>query len=122
MIVQYDQDKPNSAITIDQANPGRLVVAPFSFPNGQCAGGVFDLTPFQGGPFRLYLDGDGSLSTDLYKDHYWLLAEVILPERQFDSVPTGQVDEHGQQVTQIVERPLDLSLVEITVFPLLEVI
>lgn len=122
MIVQHDPDKPNNAITIDQANPGRLVVAPFPFPGGQCAGGVFDLTTFQSGPFRLYLDGDGSLSTDLYRDHYWLLAEVILPEKKFDSQPTGRVDENGQPIMVMVERPLDLNEVPITVFTLPEVV
>jgi hypothetical protein len=121
MIVQHDPDKPNEAITIDEAVPSRLVVAPFDFPGGQCSGGIVDLTPFQGGPFRLYLEKDGSLSTERFRDHYWLLAEAMLPDRQFDSVPTGQVDEHGQAITEMVERALDLNTVDITVFPLPEV-
>lgn len=59
--------------------------------------------------------------TSLFRDHYWLLAEAVLHERQFDSRPTGQVDEHGQPIMAIVERPLDLTDVQITVFPLPEV-
>jgi hypothetical protein len=120
-ILQYDPERPNGAVSIDEGVLGRLVVAPFDFPGGRCAGGTVDLTPFQGGPFRLYLETDGSLSTDLNRDHYWLLAEAILPERRFEHEPTGRVDEHGQPVTEIVERPLDLNEVDIVVFPLREV-
>ncbi len=121
MIVQRDPNKPNEVISIDQASPNRLVVAAFRFPGGQCTGGAIDLTPFQGGPFRLYLEEDGSLSTELFRDHYWLLAEAVLPERQFDSRPTGMTDENGQPIMEMVERPLDLNDVQITVFPLPEV-
>ncbi|MDI3548115.1 MAG: hypothetical protein PWR10_1767 [Halanaerobiales bacterium] len=120
-IIQHDTKKPNEVVNIDQANPGRLVISPFSFPDGNCSGGKIDLAQFQGGPARVYLDKDGSLSTDLCRDHYWLLAECVLPERQFEQQETGIVDEQGQPVTMIVERPLDLNNIDITVFPLPEV-
>ena len=106
---------------IVQHVPSRLVVAPFDFPGGQCAGGSLDLAPYQGGPFRLYLEEDGSLNTELYRGHYWLLAEAILPERAYDMVVMG-VDENGQAITQMSERPLNLNDVEVTVFPLPEVV
>lgn len=121
-IVQHDPERPNAVISIDQGDTARLVVEPFDFPGGRCAGGTVDLTPFQGGPFRLYLEADGSLNTDLYRDHYWLLAEAILPERQYESRSTGQVDENGQPITIMVEVPLNLNDIEIIVFPLPEVI
>jgi len=121
MIVQREPNKPNEVISIDQTLPNRLVVTAFNFPGGECTGGTIDLTPFQGGPFRLYLEEDGSLSTELFRDHYWLLAEAVLPERQFDSRPTGMTDENGQPIMEMVERPLDLNDVQITVFPLPEV-
>lgn len=121
MIVQHDPGRPNGAITIDQTAPSRLIVAPFDFPGGHCPGAVVDLAPFQGGPFRLYLEEDGSLSTELFRDHYWLLAEAVLPERQFENRPTGMTDENGQPVMEMVERPLDLNEVQVTVFPLPEV-
>jgi len=117
VIIQHNPDKPNAALSIDQASPNRLVVASFPFPGGECAGGRIDLTPFQGGPFRLYLETDGSLSTGPFQDHYWLLAEAVLPERHFENQP----NEHGQPVMTLVERPLDLNDVQITVFPLPEV-
>jgi len=120
-IVQHDPERPNAVISIDQGDTGRLVVEPFDFPGGRCAGGTVDLTPFQGGPFRLYLEADGSLNMDLYRDHYWLLAEAILPERRFEQEPTGRVDEYGQPVMEMVERPLDLNEVDIVVFSLPEV-
>ncbi|MGB9859206.1 MAG: hypothetical protein ACPLRM_01895 [Anaerolineae bacterium] len=121
MIVQRDPNKPNEVISIDQASPNRLVVAAFNFPGGECTGGTIDLTPFQGGPFRLYLEKDGSLSTELFRDHYWLLVEAVLPEKRLESQPTGMTDENGQPIMEMVEHPLDLNDVQITVFPLPEV-
>jgi len=120
MIKQHDPDRPNEAIKID-ANPACLSVQPISCPGGEAQAVVIDLTPLQGGPFRLYLDSDGAISTDLYSDHYWLLAEGMLPDKQYDNVPTGQVDENGQPVTTMAERLLDLNDIDITVFPLPEV-
>lgn len=116
-IVQYDPARPNAAIQIDAANPARLLVDPIPFPGGTTAAAAYDLTAHQGGPFRLYLNQDGSFSSDLTADHYWLLAEAILPERQFDQVPVGT----DQEIFDMVERPLDLTGVEVVVFPLPEV-
>lgn len=121
MIIQHDLDKQNNAIAIDQAIPNRLVVAAFSFLGGECAGDDIDLASFQGGPFRLYLEADGSLSTELFRDHYWLLAEATLPEKQYDNVPTGQTDEYGNPKMELVERVLDLNDIDIFVFSLPEV-
>lgn len=121
MIIQHDNDNANQALTIDQADPNILVVADFPFLDQQCAGGQIDLTPFQGGPARIYLEADGSLNTELFRDHFWLLAEVILPERQFTSQPTGQVDENNQAITQMIEIPLDLNKASVMAYPLPEV-
>jgi len=121
MIVQFDSKKTNEAISIDQDDRRILKVSQFEFPGGTCPGAAINLTPYQGGPFRLYLEKDGALSTALYHDHYWLLAEAVLPERQFESQPTGMTDETGQSVMEMVERPLDLDDVQIIVFPLPEV-
>ena len=121
MIVQHDPARPNAAITIDAESPSRLAVAPFPYPGGQCQGNVLDLSAYQGEAFRLYLEADGSLSTELFRDHYWLLAEAVLPERRYEMVPSGQVDENGQPLTVLQEVPLDLGEIQITVFPLPEV-
>lgn len=121
-IMQTDPKRPNEAVTINPANPNRIQVSPFPYFGGNTAPATIDATPFQGGPLRVYLDPDGSISTDLYRDHYWLLAEAILPERRYENQPTGQVDENGQPMMAMVELPLDLNDVEIIVFPLPEVV
>lgn len=120
-IIQQNPERPNEAISVNPDNSVQVTVQPFPFPGGECAGGSIDLTPFQGGPFRLYLEQDGSLSTELYSDHYWLLAETVLPEKRYDQVLTGQVDENGQSKTEMVESALNLNEIEITVFSLPEV-
>lgn len=123
MIIQKDPNRPNNndVLSISKAAPNELIVASFRCGGLDVAGRTFDLTPFQGGPFRLYVDEDGTLSTDLYKDHYWIIAEAIIPEKQYESVPTGQVDENGKPKTEIVERPLGLNNIDIIAFPLPEV-
>jgi hypothetical protein len=121
MIIQQNPDKPNTMVGVDQENSACLVVQAFDFLEGSSAGDSFDLTEMQGRPVRVYLDLDGSATIDATRDHYWLLAEAILPDCQFENKPTGRLDENGQEITDLVERPLDLNEVEITVFPLPEV-
>lgn len=120
-IVQQNTDKPNEAILVSQDNPAHLAVQPFSFGGGQTVAAVFDLTPYQGRPFRLYLDEDGSYSAEMQRSHYWLLAETILPNMELENIPTGRVDEDGQEITEMVEKQLNLNGVDITVFSLPEV-
>ncbi|MDK2902734.1 MAG: hypothetical protein PWQ93_653 [Clostridiales bacterium] len=120
MIIQKDPSRPNNILSINDLAPNELIVADFDCDGLHVSGKIYDLTPFQGGPFRLYVDEDGMLSTDIYRDHYWLIAEAIIPDKQYESVPTGQTDENGQPKTEIVERLLDLNGTDITVFPLPE--
>ena len=120
-VIQYDPTKPNTAVAIDANNPACLTVQPVTIPGKTTAPATVDLTPFEGGPFRLYVDSDGTVSTELWRDHYWLLAEAVVPAPKYSSQPTGQVDEHDQPIMQQVLLPLDLTGVDITVFPLPEV-
>lgn len=121
VIIQHDPSKPNEAIRL-AAN--KLIVAPFSAGSINCAGGTFDLEPYQGKAFRLYLEEDGSLSTDINRDHFWLLAEVILPPQRYESVATDEIDQNGMTIYKSVPVPLDLESgdVQVTVFPLPEVV
>jgi hypothetical protein len=117
MIRQQNPGKPNPNITIQGS---KLLISTFKVGDKTVKSKTLDLTPYQGGPFRLYLDADGSLSTELDRDHFWLLAEAVIPEQTFENDPTGQVDENGQAISRMVARPLDLANVEITVFELPE--
>jgi hypothetical protein len=131
VIIQHDPSKPNEAIRL-AAN--KLVVVPFSAGSINCAGGTFDLEPYQGKAFRLYLEEDGSLSTDINRDHFcstdinrdhfWLLVEVILPPQRYESVPTNEVDQNGTTIYKSVPVPLNLEAadVQVIVFPLPEVV
>ena len=62
-IMQTDPRRPNEAVAIDPANPNRIQVSPFPYFGGNTAPATIDATPFQGGPLRVYLDPDGSIST-----------------------------------------------------------
>lgn len=112
----------NNLVTIDQENPSILVVNSFTFENIRIKKQAFDLSEYQGKPFRLYVEKDGEFSADIDRSHYWLLLEVIVPEKKFDMVTTGILDEKGQMQTKCIEVALDLNHVDIYVFQLPEVL
>ena len=109
-------------VHIDTLNPALLVVESFVVGEVQTEKRSFDLTAFQGGPFRLYVEETGELSTDINRDHYWLLAEAMIPERRVESVLVGAANENGEEKTIMQEVPLNLHQAAITTFVLPEVI
>lgn len=114
-IVQFNPEAPNLDVSIGAENPAVLKVEGRTLPGGVVvAPAEIDLTPFQGGPFRLYVQDDGTLVVALEGVHYWLVAEGFLPERRSETVTSGEGDE---EVAEHVEIPLDLNEVEIVVYP-----
>ena len=109
-------------VYIDTLNPALLVVESFVVGEVQTEKRSFDLTAFQGGPFRLYVEETGELSTDINRDHYWLLAEAMIPERKVESVLVGVINDNGEEETMMMDSPLNLHQVTITTFALPEVI
>ena len=86
MIIQQNPERPNLAVTVDENNPALLCVAEHELPNGAVVqAATFDLTPHQGSPFRLYVEEDGRLEPALDGVHYWLLAEVMVPEKRMET-------------------------------------
>lgn len=117
-IVQQDPARVNNKVVIDPNNPAVLQILQHQLPNGAVVQPQsIDLTDYQGQPFRLYVEEDGRLNIALDGVHYWLLAEAVIPEREFDSQETSEVDEHGSPIVTHVERPLDLRNVDIVVYP-----
>lgn len=106
---------PHDRINIDGP---KLVVLPF----GNCLGGVFDLTQYQGTTVRLYLDEDGTLSLDQSYAHWWQLAEVALPAREYVEQDIEAVNDQGPSVIERVPKPLDLNRHKVIVWPLPEVL
>lgn len=91
-------------------NGSKLVVAPFQFgDNIQCAGGEFDLNDWEGQWFRLYLDEDGTLSTDCCRGHFWQLAEAFVPVRKTVMVETEELDDQGIPVVVSSKVPIVVS-------------
>ena len=80
---------------------------------GKVSQKTIDLTPYAGQHIRIWLDPDGSYSLDPKADHYWQMAEFDVPEIQFSSVDTGEIDEAGQAIMASEPLPLDLTSVEI---------
>lgn len=94
--------------------------ARFEGPEGikQPAAQSFDLTPYQGGMARIFLNADGSFEINRKDDYYCIVAEVELPPAVVRLVDSGEVDEAGDPVMTPVEDPLDLSAVDVTVYPM----
>lgn len=97
-----------------------VVETRFEGPEGikQPAAQSFDLTPYQGGMARLFLNASGDYEINRKDDYYYIVAEVELPPAVVRLVDSGEVDEAGDPVMAPVEDPLDLSAVDITVYPM----
>lgn len=110
--------KINEILEVSTANARELIVKSFLINNIRTAQQTMDLTGYQGKPFRLYAEKDGTLSVDQEQNHYWLLAEVEIPEMKMKSVSTGKYDDKGQMIMQSTEVPLDLNELNFTIFAL----
>jgi hypothetical protein len=80
---------------------------------GKVSQKTIDLTQYAGQHIRIWLDPDGSYSLNPKRDHYWQMAELDVPEIQFSSVDTGEIDEEGNPIMAAEALPLDLTAVEI---------
>jgi len=92
----------------------------FEGPDGikQPAAQSFDLTSYQGGMARLFLNVSGEYEINRKDDYDWIIAEVELPPAVVRLVDSGELDESGDPVMTPVEDPLDLSAMDVTVYPM----
>lgn len=67
------------------------------------------LDGYAGEHVHIWLDADGSYSLDREKDHYWHVAELDVPARQYQEADMGEVDTDGQPIVRPVPLPVDLS-------------
>ena len=82
---------------------------------GKVSQKTIDLTPYAGQHVRIWLDPDGTYSLDPSKDHYWQMAELDVPEIQYEQVDIGEIDEDGNPVMVSKALPLDLTDIEIEI-------
>ena len=92
----------------------------FEGPDGikQPAAQRFDLTSYQGGMARIFLNASGEYEINLKDDYYHIIAEVELPPAVVNLVDSGEVDEKKNPVMVPKEVPLDLSVVDVTIYPM----
>lgn len=109
---------PNDKVSISGS---QITIESFSYAGKTVQATTIDLTPYQGHMARVYLNEDGTISVYPDTTHYWLLAEVNLPQQQYRLVDTGQVDEFGSPIMEQEPVPLDLSALEVKVWALPEV-
>jgi hypothetical protein len=64
------------------------------------------------------MDDDLSFSTDKHKDHYWQVAEFLVPMQKYKSVNTGEVDENDLPI--IISEPIPITLPTIRLFDIEE--
>lgn len=101
MIVQVNGDNQYVSLTGNV-----LAIQPFAFDGVNIPLLEKDLTELQvhePKTVRFYagLDGQYHESAKQPEDAYWLVAEATLPPIRYESVGTGQVDEHGQDIMEI---------------------
>jgi hypothetical protein len=78
---------------------------------------TIDLADQAGEYVRIWLEKDGTYSTDKHKDHFWQVAELRAPVQQVN-VTMQKDSETGEDVETWSAAPLDLDKVEIHTFEL----
>ena len=118
MFKYLDKDGRNAEFAIDTDDTAVLKIGAYEFEGMKIPARNIDLKPYQGKMVRIYIEKDGSYSTD-HGTHEWLLIMGMVPEITYKSVPDG-TDENGQTRMKQEEVPIDLNDVEFTVFALPE--
>lgn len=80
---------------------------------GKISQKTLDLTPHAGQRIRIWLDHDGTYSTDRHKDHYWQVAELDVPHMKYKTENTGKLDKDKQPAAITSAIPPDLRAVKI---------
>ena len=116
MFKYLDKGGRNAEFAIDTDDTAVLKIGAYEFEGMKIPARDIDLKPYQGKMVRIYIDADGSYSTE-HGTHEWLLIMGRIPSPAYKSVPDG-TDENGQLRLKSVEVPLDLNDVDFTVFAL----
>lgn len=103
-----------AGVTVDKGKPSRLKIAAFTCAaQGRVSQQTVDLTAHAGKRVRIWLTPAGSYSLNPNIDHYWQVAELDVPQIEYESVDTGEVEEDDQPIMKSRPVPLDLTGVKI---------
>jgi len=53
---------------------------------------TIDLAPYAGRHIRIWLDDDGTYSTDSRRGHLWQIAELDVPVQEHEAIKTKEID------------------------------
>ena len=98
---------------------GKIQIAAYDCPLGRVAKATLDLASHAGETVRIWLEPGKKYSVDKYRDHYWQVAELAVPPQLYRDVE-GAPDSEGRPTTMHEPLPIDLTGVEIAVWPLPE--
>lgn len=96
----------------------KLTIESFSCRKGFTKEVTIDFASYAGEYIRIWMDDDLSFSTDKHKDHYWQVAEFLVPVQKYLSIDTGEIDEHGLPIT--ISELIPITLPEIRLFDIEE--
>ena len=96
----------------------KLTIEPFDCRKGFTKKASIDLTPYAGQYVRIWMDDDLSFSTDRHKDHYWQIAEFLVPMQKYKNVDTSEIDENGLPI--VISEPIPITLPTIRLFDIEE--
>ena len=91
----------------------KVTIGALSCEIGQIPETTIDLSSHAGKRARIWLDKDGTYSTDPSSRHYWQVAELDVPYQSYTSVGTGKVDKDGEAITESVKDTLTLSKIRV---------
>ena len=96
---------------------GRITIAALECAGiGKIAKTTIDLAPYAGERVRIWIDRNGTYSLNKFADHFWQIAELDVPAQVRQA--GEKTDADGKVVPTEETLPLDLTGVEISVWPL----
>lgn len=95
---------------------GKIQIAAFDCALGRITKQTIDVSAQAGETVRIWLDNNKKYSTDPRQNHYWQVAELVVPAQTFSE--TEALDADGKPTITREMIPIDLSNVGILAWSL----
>lgn len=117
-IVVINPNMNHADFSVNEKDHSVIDLHDFTLGDLRVRGRSFDLREHWGGIARIFCEYNGDLSTDNTVDHPYMLAEIYVPPIDTKTIPTGQRDASGQEITKTEIVWPDLSDTRILLYPI----
>lgn len=73
---------------------------------------------YRGGILRIWIDNDYNLTTERNPSQVWLLIEIPVPRREYETIETDEADEEGNSIMQQIGIPTEINEADCNIYQL----